>query len=295
MASRTEHSKPSRELPTTPETTETAGAHRTPAHIHRVRAGQISRGVTTPVPRVYLSVTLTEPGPSGSPEPTRLCRGCSHLPRRSPDRLPPASPHRHDGRAPKVSHLRPTQPRLVAHAAISHLPTGARTGPADGPHGLHQGRRAPRTAARGRRAPPHEPETPPGLGGSGHLRRPRPAAAPSATSPSPGHPRHDPALASPPRSQEVDLPKSSKSPTDRRRPCHAGAADGAGESELGVPQGARRTTQARPSRRRLDDPPDPQGHGIPPAPVRHTDISWRSFAPRPPACSRSTSSTSTAR
>src|SRR5207344_3540852 len=84
-------------------------------HIHRVRAGQISRGVTAPVPRVYLSVSLTGPDPSGSPEPTRLCRGCSHLPRRSPDRLPPASPHRHDGRAPKVSHLHPPQQRLVAH------------------------------------------------------------------------------------------------------------------------------------------------------------------------------------
>src|SRR5215203_5404637 len=104
-----------------PETTGTAGAHRTPARIHRVRAGQISRGVTPPVPRVYLSVSLTGPGPSGSPEPTRLCRGCSHLPRRSPDRLPPASPHRYDGRAPKVSHLHPTQPRLVAHTALPDL------------------------------------------------------------------------------------------------------------------------------------------------------------------------------
>src|SRR5215203_1016823 len=116
-----------------PETTGTAGAHRTPARIHRVRAGQISRGVTPPVPRVYLSVSLTGPGPSGSPEPTRLCRGCSHLPRRSPDRLPPASPHRYDGRAPKVSHLHPTQPRLVAHAAVSDLPAGVRTRRADGP------------------------------------------------------------------------------------------------------------------------------------------------------------------
>ena len=80
MASRTERNKPSRELPTTPEITETADAHRTPAHIYRVRAGQVSRGVTTPVPRVYLSVSLTEPDPSGSPEPTRLCHGCSHLP-----------------------------------------------------------------------------------------------------------------------------------------------------------------------------------------------------------------------
>ena len=205
MASRTERNKPSRELPTTPEITGTAGAHRTPAHIHRVRAGQVSRGVTTPVPRVYLSVSLTGPDPSGSPEPTRLCRGCSHLPRRSPDRLPPASPHRHDGRAPKVSHLHPTQQRLVAHVAVLDLPAGARAGPADGPHVLHQGRRAPRAAPRGRRPAPHQPTTAPGLGGPGRVRRPRPAAAPSTALPSPGHPGHDPALASPPRAKKWTL------------------------------------------------------------------------------------------
>src|SRR5215207_11770465 len=61
-----------------------AGAHRKPAHIHRIRAGQVSRGVTTPVPRVYLPVSLTGPDPSGSPGPTQLCRGCSHHPQRSP-------------------------------------------------------------------------------------------------------------------------------------------------------------------------------------------------------------------
>jgi hypothetical protein len=46
-------------------------------------AGATSRGVTTPVPRVYLPLSLTTPGPSGSTEPTRLCRGCSHRHRRS--------------------------------------------------------------------------------------------------------------------------------------------------------------------------------------------------------------------
>src|SRR6188768_2666581 len=39
----------------------------------------------TPVPRVYLSIALTTPGPSGSFRPARLRRGCSHPPRRSPD------------------------------------------------------------------------------------------------------------------------------------------------------------------------------------------------------------------
>ena len=184
MASRTERNKPSRELPTTPEITETAGAHRTPAPIHRVRAGQVSRGVTTPVPRVYLPVSLTRPDPSGSPEPTRLCRGCSHLPRRSPDRLPPASPHRHDGRAPKVSHLHPTQQRLVAHAAVLDLPAGGRAGSPGGPQVLHQGHRAPRAAPRGRCLAPHQPPSAPGLGGPGRVRRSHPAVAPCAGLPS---------------------------------------------------------------------------------------------------------------
>jgi len=60
------------------------GAHRTPALIHWVRAGGSSRGVTQPVPRVYLPVSLTTPGPSGSTELARLRRGCSHPPRRPP-------------------------------------------------------------------------------------------------------------------------------------------------------------------------------------------------------------------
>ena len=34
------------------------------------------------VPRVYLPALLTAPGPSGSAEPTRLCRGCSRPPHR---------------------------------------------------------------------------------------------------------------------------------------------------------------------------------------------------------------------
>ena len=124
-----------------------AGTHREPAHIHRVRAGDQSRGVTTPVPRVYLPVSLTRPGPSGSPEPTRLCRGCSHLPRRSPDRLPPASPHRHDGRAPKVSHLHPPQVRST-RSALPALPLVGFSGspPEPGVHlsahrALHKSRR----------------------------------------------------------------------------------------------------------------------------------------------------------
>ena len=37
------------------------------------------KDVTTPVPRVLLSVTLAEPAPSGSTGTSRLRQGCSHL------------------------------------------------------------------------------------------------------------------------------------------------------------------------------------------------------------------------
>src|SRR5258706_5279411 len=62
-----------------------------------------SRGVTTPVPCVYLPVSLTAPGSSGSTEPTRLCRGCSRPHRRPPARtsssFTPPLRRRGDGRA----------------------------------------------------------------------------------------------------------------------------------------------------------------------------------------------------
>jgi hypothetical protein len=48
---------------------------------------------------VYLPVSLTAPAPSGSTGTTRLCRGCSHPPADPRLRLPPASPHRYDGKA----------------------------------------------------------------------------------------------------------------------------------------------------------------------------------------------------
>src|SRR6185437_6549389 len=60
----------------------------------------------------------------------------------------------------------------------------------------------------------------------GDLRRPRPAVAPSAALPTPGHSKHDSALASAPRAQKVDLPKPDRAPTDRRRVRRTGRADG---------------------------------------------------------------------
>jgi len=76
---------------------------RIPAQIRRIRAGKPSRGVTTPVSLVYLPVSLTGPGPSGSAEPARLCRGCSHPSRRPPARaassfIPPLR-RRNNGRS----------------------------------------------------------------------------------------------------------------------------------------------------------------------------------------------------
>ncbi len=88
-----------------------------PAQIRQIRAGIALRGVTTPVPRVLLSTTLTGPTPSGSADAPRLCRGCSHPPRHLPDQAAPsyARPLRRpddDGLSPPLE-----QQRLTAHEA----------------------------------------------------------------------------------------------------------------------------------------------------------------------------------
>jgi putative transposase len=98
-----------------------------------------------------------------------------------------------------------------------------------------------------------------------------------ATGTPPGHPGHDPALAPPARAQEVDLPEPARPAADRRHRRRAGRSDGAGEPDLGLPPDPGRTAQGRPSRRRFDDPPDPQAPRDPPAPSRHTDTGWRQF------------------
>jgi hypothetical protein len=124
--------------------------------------------------------------------------------------------------------------RRVAAAAVSALPAGAEAGLAAGPPVLRQGHRTARAAARGHRPAPHQPPTTPGLGGPGRVRRTDPAAASSTALPPPGQPDYDPALASAPRSQEVDLPEPSRSPTEQRRARGAGRTDGDGEPELGI-------------------------------------------------------------
>src|SRR5258708_17744929 len=81
------------ELKTLPEVP-AASAH-SPTHRARhvsVRFEPVSRlkDVTTPVPRVLLSVTLARPAPSGSTGTSRLCQRCSRPPRHHPAQAAPS-------------------------------------------------------------------------------------------------------------------------------------------------------------------------------------------------------------
>src|SRR5262249_45046951 len=111
--------RPSPEFPARDRRT---GARREPARIRRVRAGGTLRGVTQPVPVVYLPVSLTAPGPSGSPGPTRLCRGCSHPPRRPPAQaassFTPPLRRRGDGRS--LTSIRNSSASWRAHIRATH-------------------------------------------------------------------------------------------------------------------------------------------------------------------------------
>ena len=90
-----------------------------------LRAGDNSRGVTTPIPLVYLPVSLTEPGPSGSAGPSRLCRGCSHPPRRLPDQaassfIPPLRRRNDEGHLTPIRNSNASCRTLVlSHHAVS--------------------------------------------------------------------------------------------------------------------------------------------------------------------------------
>ena len=73
------------------------------------------RGFQPLVPHVRLSVSLAEPGPSGSTDPPRRCRGVLPPSPASPGSgCPQLLPDRCDGPAVKVSHPHSVRERLVA-------------------------------------------------------------------------------------------------------------------------------------------------------------------------------------
>ena len=117
-----------------------------------------------------------------------------------------------------------------------------------------EGRGTPCAAARGLGAAANEPAASPGWGRSRAVRRVVSAPSSARATASAGHARHDPGLASPSDSQEVDLPTPDRPSTHRRGDRRADRAAGPAEPELGIPTDPGRTAQARPPSRRLDDP-----------------------------------------
>ena len=77
-------------LPGVPAAIACSGTRRTRPVSARFEPVSALKGVTTPVPRVLLSVTLAGPAPSGSTRTSRLCQGCSRPPRHHPDQAAPS-------------------------------------------------------------------------------------------------------------------------------------------------------------------------------------------------------------
>jgi hypothetical protein len=71
--------------PEVPAASVHSGTHRTRPISARFEPVSRLKDVKTPVPRVLLSATLAGPAPSGSTGTSRLCQGCSRLPRRYAD------------------------------------------------------------------------------------------------------------------------------------------------------------------------------------------------------------------
>jgi hypothetical protein len=184
----------------------------------------------------------------------------------------------------------------VSTAALPDLQPATELGDTAPPRLGIQGHRAPRPAPRGRRTPQNQPQAPPRLGRPSAARCTRPTPTRGPARASPGHPGHGPALASPPGDQEVDLPEPLRAPTHRPHDRRADRTDGPRERNLGLPAHPRRTPQARPPRRRIHHPQNPQasaGSTGTTAVHRHV-LATGSYERRPPACWPSTSSTSTA-
>src|SRR5688500_7874467 len=131
-----------------------------------------------------------------------------------------------------------------------------------------QGRRDPRPASRSRRAAP----TPPSL--EADLGRPRPAqrveqtAAPAGAPAAAGVTENPAALARPPGRSPLDLSAAAtRSSARRATDPGAGAADGPGEPDMGLPTYPRRVDRTRPTDRRLHRLEDPEGGGHRPRPT----------------------------
>src|SRR4051794_35736539 len=120
MASRTDIHKPARKFPADRSRT---GAHHARPRSARFEPVYLSKDVRALVPRVLLSITLAGPTPSGSTDAFRRCRGCSHPHRHLPVQAAPSfTAPAATGAVAKVSHLRSTHQRLVAHAGSSTGP-----------------------------------------------------------------------------------------------------------------------------------------------------------------------------
>jgi putative transposase len=121
-----------------------------------------------------------------------------------------------------------------------------------------QERRTAGPAARGRRAAPHQAQTPARLGRPSRHGRADPVPAREAASTPPGHPRNRPSVAPPPGHQEMNLSSRRRTTASQRRDCRADRAARRREQQLGIPADPRRAAQTRPAGQRIHDPPGPE-------------------------------------
>jgi hypothetical protein len=105
----------------------------------------------------------------------------------------------------------------VPSPAVSHPRSALRLACPAQPLAGFQRRRAAGTAARGRRAAPHQSPAPPRLGRPGHAGCADPAPARKPAGAPAGHARHRPAMAPPPDQKQVDLPQPHGTTAGQRR------------------------------------------------------------------------------